>query len=194
MHIRPARVPERVVRFRHTFCLGGTAALLFGVLATTGILLMVYYVPEPSAAYGSVQDILYVASFGRLIRSIHHLAADLIVFVVMLHMLRVFVQGAYRPPREFNWVVGVGLLALTLSASYTGRLLPWDQGAYWAITVSTNLLDPVSRSILLGGEHIGAATLTRFFTWHVAGIPLLIIILMSVHFWRIRHDGLSQPL
>jgi quinol-cytochrome oxidoreductase complex cytochrome b subunit len=117
------------------------------------------------------------------------------VLAVILHMARVFYSGAYKPPRELNWLVGVALLLLTLGASFTGYLLPWDQLAYWAITVGTNIagyapgVGPMMRQLLLGGTEIGQNTLIRFYTLHIAVLPLLITLLVSIHLWRIRKDG-----
>ena len=136
-----------------------------------------------------------------LMRNLHRWMAHGMVITVFLHMMRVFYTGAYKPPREFNWVVGVILLVLTLVLSYTGYLLPWDQLAIWAVTVGMNMagsapvLGEQSRMVMLGGFEVGPSALIRFYTLHVIGLPLLAAIFMAVHFWRIRRDGgLARPL
>ena len=132
---------------------------------------------------------------GQFTRNMHRWSGHAMVLVVILHMARVFYTGAYKPPREFNWVVGVVLLLLTLGASFTGYLLPWDQLAYWAITVGTNIaayapvVGEATRSMLLGGTEVGQNAMIRFYTLHVAVLPLLITLLISLHIWRVRKDG-----
>ncbi len=165
------------------------------------ILLMFYYVPSVERAYLDIQTIQTNVQFGQLMRNMHRWMAHAMVILVFLHMMRVFYTGAYKPPREFNWVVGVILLVLTFLLSFTGYLLPWDQLAFWAITVGTNIagsapvLGPKSRFWLLGGFEVGPDSLIRFYTLHVIGLPLLAAIFMAVHFWRIRRDGgLARPL
>ena len=174
---------------------------MFLGLTVTGILLMFYYVPSVDRAYLDIQNIQTNVQFGQLMRNMHRWMAHAMVILVFLHMLRVFYTGAYKPPREFNWVVGVVLLVLTFLLSFTGYLLPWDQLAFWAITVGTNIagsapvLGPKTRFWLLGGFEVGPDALIRFYTLHVIGLPLLAAIFMAVHFWRIRRDGgLARPL
>ena len=163
----------------------------------TGLALMLYYVPHPPEAYGSMQDLQFVVTFGVVLRNMHRWSAHAMVFVVFLHMCRVFWTGSYKPPREFNWVVGVVLLLLTLALSFTGYLLPWDQLAFWAITVGTNIAAyaPVVgeqvKFLLLGGHVIGPMTLLRFYVLHCVFLPLAAAVLISVHVWRVRKDGLS---
>ena len=135
-----------------------------------------------------------------MLRNVHKWAAESMVVIVILHMARVFFTGAYKPPREFNWVVGVILLLLTLVLSFTGYLLPWDQLAFWAITVGTSiagytpLIGDTIRQFLLGGEAVGQEALVRFYVLHVTILPGLMTILIAIHFWRIRKDGgLSHP-
>ena len=201
LHIHPVRVRQHAVKFAYTFCLGGLSFFLFLVLTITGVYLMFFYVPSATSAYNDILRIQSEVVFGLLTRNIHRWAAHLMVFFVFLHMMRVFYHGAYKPPREFNWVVGVVLLFLTLFLSYTGYLLPWDQIAFWAITVGSQMAtyspliaDPTS-FILLGGVEVGQGTLIRFYVMHVIAFPLIIAILMVVHFWRIRKDGgISGPL
>ncbi|HLO35225.1 MAG TPA: cytochrome b N-terminal domain-containing protein, partial [Candidatus Deferrimicrobium sp.] len=139
LHIHPVRVRQHAVKFAYTFCLGGLSFFLFLVLTITGVYLMFFYVPSATQAYTNILEIQSQVTFGLLTRNIHRWAAHLMVFFVFLHMMRVFYHGAYKPPREFNWVVGVVLLFLTIMLSFTGYLLPWDQIAYWAITIGTNM-------------------------------------------------------
>lgn len=194
-HLHPVKVQRRSIKWSYSFGLGVISAILFGVLVWTGVLLMFYYVPSVERAYSSMKEIQLSVPLGQFTRNIHRWAAHAMVLAVMLHMARVFYTGAYKPPREFNWVVGVVLLVLTLGASFTGYLLPWDQLAYWAITVGTNIagyapaVGPVMRQFLLGGSEIGQDTLIRFYTLHIAVLPLLITLFVSVHLWRVRKDG-----
>ena len=140
-------------------------------------------------------------TFGLLTRNIHRWGAHLMVFFVFLHMIRVFYHGAYKPPREFNWVVGVLLLLMTIALSFTGYLLPWDQIGYWAITIGTNmagyapLFNTPANLLLLGGLEVGQNTLLRFYVLHIVALPVDRGVVLAVHFWRIRKDGgISGPL
>lgn len=195
MHIHPVKVRERAITFSYTFYLGMITFFLFVVLVVTGVLLMLYYQPAIPNAYYNMKDLQYVVSNGMFLRNMHRLAAHLMVITVFLHMLRVFYKGAYRPPREFNWIVGVFLFLLTLLLSYTGYLLPYDQLAYWAVTVGANIVKYVPvvgksiRFLLLGGNNIGEYTLVRFYVLHCVILPLVMTALISLHFWRIRKDG-----
>ena len=195
LHIHPARVSRHVLRPTYTFALGLISAVLFIVLSVTGFALMLYYVPHPPEAYGSMKDLQFVVTFGVVLRNMHRWSAHAMVLVVILHLVRVFYTGAYKAPRQFNWVVGVVLLLFTLGASFTGYLLPWDQLAYWAITVGTNiagyapLAGPVAHDLLLGGSEVGQNALIRFYTLHVALLPMLLILGISLHVWRVRKDG-----
>jgi quinol-cytochrome oxidoreductase complex cytochrome b subunit len=195
LHLHPSRVRARVLRPQTTLGLGLVGFYLFLVLTVTGLALMLYYVPHPDAAYRSMKDIEYATTFGRLIRNAHRWAAHGMVAIVFLHMCRVFFTGAYKRPREFNWVVGVALLLLTLALSFTGYLLPWDQLAFWAITVGTSIVAyaPVVgerlRYLLLGGHEIGQAALLRFYVLHCLVLPLAMGFLVAFHFWRVRKDG-----
>ena len=197
LHIHPARVSRHVLRPTYTFALGLTSAILFVILSVTGLALMLYYVPYPPEAYRSMKDLQFVVTFGIVLRNMHRWSAHAMVLVVFLHMCRVFWTGSYKPPREFNWVVGVLLLLLTLGLSFTGYLLPWDQLAFWAITVGTNIAayapivgDQV-KFLLLGGHMIGPMTLLRFYVLHCVILPLAMLMLVSLHVWRVRKDGLS---
>lgn len=200
--------------------MGGLSFFLFLVLTVTGVFLMFYYRPTAQFAYMDIVDLREQVPFG-IMREIHRWGAHLMVLSVWLHMLRVFLTGSYKPPREFNWVVGVVLLVLTMLLSFTGYLLPWDQLAIWAVTVGTNMAraTPVLghegpgaaflklgdlrlvhvgsdvRFALISGRFIGEATLNRFYILHCVFFPLIVATLIAVHFWRIRKDGgISGPL
>ena len=201
LHLHPVRVKRHAVRYTYTFCLGGISFFLFLALTVTGLYLMFFYVPSVSRAYQDILSIENSVAFGSLVRNMHRWAAHLMVLTVFLHMIRVFYHGAYKPPREFNWVVGVVLLLMTLLLSFTGYLLPWDQIAFWAITVGSQMatyapLIPGESSIfILGGIEVGQNTLIRFYVFHVIAFPLIAAIFMVVHFWRIRKDGgISGPV
>ncbi|HEV2136840.1 MAG TPA: cytochrome b N-terminal domain-containing protein [Terracidiphilus sp.] len=201
LHIHPAKVKKENLKFNHSFYLGFITFFLFVILVTTGIALMCYYRPYPPQAYQDMKDLQFVVFMGPFLRAMHRWAAHAMVICVFLHMCRVFYTGSYKRPRQFNWVIGVLLLLLTLGLSFTGYLLPWDQLAYWAITVGTNIggyapfIGERIREILLGGHTVGQEALLRFYVLHVAVLPSLVILLTIVHFWRIRKDGgLSRPV
>jgi quinol-cytochrome oxidoreductase complex cytochrome b subunit len=195
LHVHPARVSRKSLRWSYSFGLGIIAITLFGMLVCTGVLMMFYYVPSVERAYQSVRELRVSVSFGNFIRNVHRWSAHGMVLIVILHMARVFYTGAYKPPREFTWVIGVVLLLLTFGASYTGYLLPWDQLAYWGTTVGTTIASyepfagPVIRELLLGGPEVGQSSLTRFFTLHVAVLPILLTLVLSLHLWRVRTSG-----
>jgi len=193
LHLHPVRVKRHAVRYTYTFCLGGISFFLFLNLTVTGLFLMFFYVPSVSRAYQDIVAIESAVAFGTFVRNM--------VLTVFLHMMRVFYHGAYKPPREFNWVIGVLLLFFTLALSFTGYLLPWDQIAFWAITVGSQmatyvpLISSEFEFILLGGIQVGQNTLLRFYVLHVIALPLVAALLMIVHFWRIRKDGgISGPV
>ena len=201
LHLHPVRVRQHAVKFAYTFCLGGLSFFFFLVLTVTGVYLMFFYVPSATQAYSDILRIQSEVPFGLLTRNIHRWAAHLMVFFVFLHMMRVFYHGAYKPPREFNWVVGVVLLFLTVFLSFTGYLLPWDQIAFWAITIGNNiasyapLFNTPAQLLIFGGIEVGQNTLLRFYVLHVILMPLVAAIFLAVHFWRIRKDGgISGPL
>jgi quinol-cytochrome oxidoreductase complex cytochrome b subunit len=201
LHLHPTRIHRTHVKITHTFCLGGLSFFMFLGLTVTGVLLMFYYVPSVERAYQDMLALETDVRFGLLMRNMHRWMAHGMVLTVLLHMMRVFYTGAYKPPREFNWVVGVILLVLTLLLSFTGYLLPWDELAFWAITVGTDMvgsapiLGEPNRFVLIGGYEVGENALIRFYTLHVIGLPLLAALFMTVHFWRIRRDGgLARPL
>jgi quinol-cytochrome oxidoreductase complex cytochrome b subunit len=194
-HLHPVKISRKSLRWSYSFGLGIISTILFGALVWTGILLMFYYVPSVERAYPTMKEIQLSVPLGQFSRNMHRWSAHAMVLVVILHMARVFYTGAYKPPREFNWIVGVVLLLLTLGASFTGYLLPWDQLAYWAITVGTNIAayvpgaGPAVQSLLLGSTEVGQNALIRFYTLHVAVLPVFITLLVSLHLWRVRKDG-----
>ncbi len=195
LHILPVKVRDKSLRVRATYYLGSFSFFLFIILTVTGILLMFYYHPAAPQAYRDMKDLRFVVSNGVFLRNLHRLGAHVMVVVVFWHMFHVFYRGGYKPPHEFNWVVGVGLLMVTLFLSYTGYLLPWDQLAFWAITVGTNIISYVPllgqpiRFLLLGGNQIGENALLRFYVLHCVILPLGAVVLIAVHFWRIQKDG-----
>jgi quinol-cytochrome oxidoreductase complex cytochrome b subunit len=201
LHWFPAKVTRESLGFRYSFWLGTVSAVLFLILSLTGVILMFVYVPSVERAYLSVKDTEFVVSFGSFIRALHRIAAHLMVAVVFLHGVRVFLTGAYKngtaanQRRELNWLIGVALLLITLLLSFTGYLLPWDQLAYWAITVGTNiaraapLVGDKIRFLFLGGDEIGQNTLLRFYVLHCFFLPVLVLFLFSWHMWRVRKDG-----
>ena len=197
LHLHPVRVRQHAVKFAYTFCLGGLSFFLFLVLTVTGVYLMFFYVPSATLAYTNILEIQSEVTFGLLTRNIHRWAAHLMVFFVFLHMMRVFYHGAYKPPREFNWVVGVVLLFTTILLSFTGYLLPWDQIAYWAITIGTNMggyvplfNTPINR-MLLGGLEVGQNTLLRFYVLHIMVLPLVGSNLPCRSLLAIRKDAVA---
>ena len=212
LHLHSTRTHIRTLRLTTTLAMGMATLSLFLILVATGVLLMVYYKPAVNQAYDSMKDIHFVVPTGRFIRNIHRWAAHLMVATVFLHMFRVFYTASYKPPREFNWLVGMGLFILTLGLSFTGYLLPWDQLAYWAITIGSNIaaspreltdavgitrfFDPggFQKRLLLGANEVGQEALIRFYLLHVMVLPLAAVALLGVHFWRLRKDGgLARP-
>src|SRR6195952_1256634 len=220
LHLHPVSIKKQGIALSYTWCMGGVTFFLFLVETVTGVLLMFYYRPTLEWAYNDILALRDVTSLG-ILRELHRWGAHAMVITVWLHMYRVFLTGSYKPPREFNWVVGVILLVLTLLLSFTGYLLPWDQLAIWAITVGSNMakatpflgnegpgaavlkvgdVPPVhsyddALFALLGGSFVGEGALLRFYVLHCVGLPLGIAVLMAVHFWRVRKDGgISGPL
>ncbi|MCP3995526.1 MAG: DUF4405 domain-containing protein [bacterium] len=196
LHIYPVKMRRKEMTFRYTWFLGVAAVVLFASLVVSGIYLMFFYVPSPGSAYGDIQQIQTEVGFGQYFRNVHRWSAHLMVLVVAAHMARVFYRGAYKAPKEFNWVIGVVLLVLTLLLSFTGYLLPWDQLAYWAVTVGASmsgfvpLFGETIKGILLGGDTVGSATLLRFYVLHVAVLPLAVVVLLTFHLWRWRKDSM----
>jgi len=201
LHLHPVRIRRESLKITYTFCLGGLSFFLFLLLTVTGVLLMFYYRPATAVAYQDMKDLETIVTFGLLLRNLHRYSAHGMVITVFLHMVRVFYTGAYKAPREFNWIVGVILLTLTFLLSFTGYLLPWDQLAIWAVTVGTNMAGATPiigdqvRFAIVGGFEIGDNTLIRWYVLHVIALPLLAALFMVVHFWRIRKDGgIAGPL
>jgi quinol-cytochrome oxidoreductase complex cytochrome b subunit len=204
-HLHPVKVKRHGLKLTYTFCLGGLSFFLFILLTVTGIFLMFFYRPSAELAsgqaYTDIETIRNSVAFGDLVRNMHRWGAHLMTITVFLHMARVFYTGAYKPPREFNWVVGVILLLITLLLAFSGYLLPWDQLSFWAFTVGTSfgayspLVAREVQFILLGGLEVSGATLLRWYVLHVLALPFVITIFLAVHFWRIRKDGgISGPL
>jgi quinol-cytochrome oxidoreductase complex cytochrome b subunit len=213
LHLHSVRTHRWSLRWSTTMGLGIAATAAFLIALVTGVLLMFYYKPYPEVAYDSIKDIHFVVPTGRFIRNIHRWSANIMVVAVLLHMARAFYTAAYRKPREFNWLIGMSLLVVTLGLSFTGYLLPWDQLAYWAITIGANIaqspreltdavgltetFDPggLQRQLLLGSDIVGEEALIRFYVLHVAILPLALVGLLAVHFWRIRKDGgMTRPV
>src|SRR5213596_835063 len=200
LHLHPVSVRKSGIEPSYTWCMGGVTFFLFLVETITGVLLMFYYRPTLEWAFHDILALRDVTSLG-ILRELHRWGAHAMVITVWLHMYRVFLTGSYKPPREFNWVIGVVLLLLTLLLSFTGYLLPWDQLSLWAVTVGTNMMGytPVFGSsvkyVLLGSKEISNETLLRWYVLHVLLLPFVIVIFMAVHFWRVRKDGgISGPL
>ena len=214
LHLHPVSIRKSGIALNYTWCMGGITFFLFLVETVTGVLLMFYYRPTLEHAYHDIEALGNIETLG-ILRELHRWGGHAMVITIWLHMYRVFLTGSYKPPREFNWGVGVILLVLTLLLSFTGYLLPWDQLAIWAITVGTNmaqampvlgyqgpgshvpqiggveLITPGSdaRFVLLGDQFVGEFALLRFYVLHCVALPLAAALLMAVHFWRIRKDG-----
>ncbi len=200
LHVHPVKVNRHTLKPWYTMGLGLITFFLFILLTISGVLLMFYYVPSTTQAYDRMLDLRGSVAFGTFLRNMHRWGAHAMVAAVFLHMARVFFTGSYKKPREFNWVIGIFLFLLTLFSSFTGYLLPWDQLAFWAITVGSAiagyapLVGKEVQFLLLGDTNVGQEALLRFYVLHIAVLPLLMTLLVSVHFWRIRKDGgLSRP-
>ena len=182
-------------RFTHTWGLGGIALVLVMLLFSTGLMLKLVYKPFPDMAYDSILTIQRDIPFGLWVRNIHHWSANFLAIVLFLHMQRVFFTGGFRRPRQFNWVVGLVLFLLVLASNFTGYLLPWDQLAYWAVTISTGMLDYIPflgnwlQAVIRGGAELGPTSLLLFFAVHTAFLPMSIVLVMMFHFWRVRKAG-----
>ncbi len=212
LHILPTRTHLHAIKATTTFGLGVATFVLFVILCVTGVLLMVYYKPSVDQAYTSMLDIMHVVPTGRFIRNVHRWSAHAMVACVILHMARAFYTSAYKHPRQFNWIIGMALFVITLALSFTGYLLPWDQLAYWAVTIGANIaqspqeltdalgitqyfhLGRMQKELLLGSHYVGQEALIRFYVLHVIVLPVITTVLIGVHFWRIRKDGgLTRP-
>ena len=194
-HFRPRSVQESTLRFTLTWGLGGMAVVLVCMLFTTGLMLKFVYQPVPDRAYESIIHLQSNVFFGQLIRNIHYWSANILLIIVFFHFLRVFFTGAFHPPRQFNWVIGLVMFLAVLTSNVTGYLLPWDQLAFWAITICTGMLEYVPgiggwlQGLVRGGSDLGPATLSIFFAIHTAIIPAGLLILLPFHFWRVRKAG-----
>jgi len=200
LHFRPSTVPERTLRFTFTWGLGGMATVLLFLLIGTGLLLKFVYEPVPAQAYASILYLESEVPFGQLLRNIHRWSGYGLILSGFLHLLRVFYTGAFTAPRQFNWLIGLALFTTAMLSNFTGYLLPWDQVAYWAITISTSMLDYVPwigsglKSLILGGAEPGQPTLMNFYALHTAILPALLLFVLPFHFWRIRKaNGLVIP-
>lgn len=195
LHFRPALVAEKTLRFSLTWGLGGMAVVLVLLQLGTGLLLKFAFEPTPIGAYESIRSLQNDVLFGQLVRNLHHWCGNLLALVAFLHMLRVFLTGAFQSPRQFNWIIGLMMFGVVLAANFTGYLLPYDQLAYWAVTVSTGMLEYVPiigaglQEAIRGGREVGPATLRIFFAIHTALVPAVLLPLMGFHFWRIRKAG-----
>ncbi|HLE51365.1 MAG TPA: cytochrome b N-terminal domain-containing protein [Anaerolineales bacterium] len=189
---------RKVPKVNWLFTLGSATLFLFLIQTITGIFLTVYYVPSPDHAYDSIQYIMNGVAFGWLIRGIHHWGASLMVLFVFIHMLRTFYMGAYKFPREMTWLTGVVLLLATIGMGFTGYLLPWNQRAYWATTVGTEiagtapLIGGIIERILRGGSDLSAVTLARFFSVHIWFFPATIALLIGIHLYLVIRMGISS--
>ena len=223
LHLHPVSVRKSGIALSYTWCMGGLTFFLYLAEVISGVLLMFYYRPVVEYCYQDIQDLRAHVTLG-LLREIHRWGAHAMIIAIWLHMMRVFLTGSYKPPREFNWMVGVILLVLTMLLSFTGYLLPWDQLAIWAITVGSNMAKATplvgsggplvkmmifpggsevpmihagsdARFFLLAGTFVGPNALLRFYVLHCVFIPLVVTVLIAIHFWRIRKDGgISGPL
>ena len=200
LHFRPRTVPERSLKLSHAWGLGIMAVVLLFLLLCTGLILKFVYAPFPDRAYDSIVYLNNQIPFGQLLRNVHRWSANGLLFIVFLHFLRVFYTGAFAAPRQFNWIIGLFLFAAVIFSNFTGYLLPWDQLAYWAITISTSMLDyipgvgTVLKEWILGGTQPGPATLRNFYAIHTAILPALLLFFLSFHVWRIRKaGGLTVP-
>jgi len=207
LHVQGAKTHLNTLRPGYTLGLGLISFYLLVITFISGILLMVYYSPSVETAYNSVKDINYVVFMGRLLRNIHKWAGEGMIIAVLLHMARVFYTSSYKQGREFNWVIGIVLLILTFILNFTGYLLPWDQLAYWALVIGSNIaqspkeitdilgttkifdIGGLQKELFIGGMTPGQATLVRVYFIHIMLLPIILTIFLGIHFWRIRKDG-----
>ena len=194
-HLHPPTIPARQSRFRYTLGAGGYSVFLTLVLLVSGALLMFYYVPTPAEAGPSIQMITFLVPFGALVRNLHYWSAQILVVVAAIHMLRVIFTGAYTAPRHFNYLLGLSLFVLVLFLDFTGYVLRWDEGVRWALVAGTNLVDsipgigPGLYRLVMGASQPGPATLTRFYTWHIFGLVVIMLGIGVWHIFRVRRDG-----
>jgi len=194
-HLHPPTIPARQARLRYTLAAGGLAVFLCLVLLVTGLLEMFYYIPTPDQAAASIQTLSFLVPYGGLVRNLHYWAAQFLVVVTVVHLLRVVFTGAYAAPRRFNYLLGIGLLVFAILLDFTGYVLRWDEGVRWALVAGTNLAKSIPLAgnalyaMLVGGSEPGPATLIRFYAWHIFGLTLLAGTLLVWHLFRIRRDG-----
>ena len=212
LHIHAIRVHPHSLKPTYTFGLGIMLGFLFTLLLLSGIVLLFYYTPSVERAYNSVKDIVFIVPGGRIIRNVHRWAGHGMILLAFLHLIRVFYTASYSGKRTKNWLIGVSLLFVTILMSFSGYLLPWDQLAYWAVTIGANIAASANeltdllgitsfvdiggflKKVLIGDDNVGQSALNRFFALHIFFLPITFIILTSVHLWRIRKDGgLSRP-
>jgi quinol-cytochrome oxidoreductase complex cytochrome b subunit len=201
LHIKPTYYHESVTRFTHTFRLGLLSTYIFFVEVITGLILMIWYAPSPERAYPDMIRLLSNVPFGQFMRDLHRLGAEIMVVVVTLHMVRTYLTGSYKAPRQFTWFTGVILLVVTLFLSFSGYLLPWDQLAFWAVTIGTSMAEAVPPAVVgetvnllaRGAPDIGANGLLRFYLLHVIFLPLLLFLFFFVHYYKVVHFGISLP-
>ncbi len=195
LHIHPTRVRKATLKLNHTWGLGGMVVILFLVQAFTGIILRFAYEPSPEKAFNSILIIQNQVLFGQFVRNMHHFSGMLMVVVSFLHLLRVFFTEAYHEPRHWNWIIGIGLMLTVVLSNFSGYLLPWDQLSFWAVTVATSMLHYIPgvgewlMRLVRGGNEVGSVTLLNFYNYHTSLLPLILVILMSFHFWKVRKAG-----
>ena len=199
-HLHPPTIPLPQARFRYTLGTGGLAVFLTLLLVVTGALEMFFYIPTPDQAGPSIQVITFLVPFGALVRGLHFWAAQALVVVAAIHLLRILFTGAYAPPRRFNFLLGLALFVLALLFDFTGYVLRWDEGIRWALLVGTNLIKTIPLigaqlyGALIGGLVPGLATITRFYSWHIFALTLLMAVVLVWHLFRVRRDGgISAP-
>jgi len=196
-HIRPRSLSEEATAWYYTMGLGWMSFFFFVLEAITGLVLMIYYSPSPNEAYATMTQIMNDVPLGGLMRNVHRLGAHFMVAVVILHMLRTYFTASYKAPRQFIWFTGMILLFMTLLLSFSGYLLPWDQLAFWAVTIGSSMADaapgvgPAIGRLLRGGAEIGAGALLRFYLLHIFMLPMLTIIFISIHYYAVRKQEIS---
>jgi quinol-cytochrome oxidoreductase complex cytochrome b subunit len=194
-HLHPPTIPIKQARFRYTLAAGGLSAFLVFILAVTGVLEVFYYIPTPEKAPASIQALTFLVPYGGLVRNLHYWAAQFLIVVALVHLLRVVLTGAYSPPRRLNFLLGLGLFVCAILLDFTGYVLRWDEGIRWALVAGTNLVKSIPLAgqalygMLVGGSEPGAATLIRFYGWHIFGLMIVLGILLTWHIFRIRRDG-----
>lgn len=194
-HLHPPTIPEKQARFRYTLAAGGLAAFLVVILLVTGLLEVFYYIPTPEQAANSIQTLSFLVPYGSLVRNLHYWAAQFLVVVALVHLLRVVLTGSYSAPRRLNYLLGMGLFVSALLLDFTGYVLRWDEGIRWALVAGTNLVRSIPLfggslySMLVGGPEPGPATLIRFYGWHIFGLMLVLLLFLLWHIFKVRRDG-----